>query len=50
MKRRDKMIGYRTESFSGNGVRDLREVVAFEVQELCNSDIPLYLYEKYRRL
>ena len=44
------MIGYRTEDFSGSGVRDLREVIAFEIDELGNSDIPLYMFENYNIL
>lgn len=43
-------IGYRTESFSGSGIRDLEEVIGFEMQELRNNDIPLYLLENYKLL
>lgn len=32
-----KAVGYRTESFSGSGVRKLREVLYFEVFELNNT-------------
>lgn len=37
------MIKYRTESFSGQGVRDAIEVMSYEVYELGNSDILLTL-------
>lgn len=39
--------GYRTESFSGSGVRNLEDVVRFEIMELCNDDIIDYMQESY---
>ena len=37
------MLRYRTETFSGIGSRDAAEVMAFEMFELGNTDIPEYL-------
>jgi predicted RNase H-like HicB family nuclease len=34
------MIGYRNESLYGSGIRDLKDVIEFEIVELCNTDIP----------
>lgn len=40
-------IGYRDENYSGSGVTSLREVITFEMTELCNTDIPETLKEIY---
>lgn len=32
-------VGFRTENFSGSGVRNLEDVVYFEIRELKNTDI-----------
>lgn len=40
-------VGWRTENFSGEGIRDIQRVVDFETLELLNVDIPetmLHLY------
>lgn len=39
--------GFRTESFSGSGVRDPMEVIEFEIKELCNTDIVEFVQEEY---
>lgn len=36
-------IGFRTESYSGSLVRDLSEIIMFEMAELRNDDIPVYV-------
>ena len=38
--------GYRNESYSGSGVRDLMDVIYFEIEELDNMDI-LYTMSKF---
>lgn len=39
--------GYRNESYSGSGVRDLEEVLYHEISALGNTDIMIYMNEKY---
>lgn len=39
--------GYRTESFSGSNVRNIRNVINYEVVELNNMDIIDYVRETY---
>ena len=41
-------LGYRTEEFSGSGVRDLHQIILFEVCELGNVDILLHILHKYK--
>ena len=38
---------YRTENYSGAGVRDLSEIISYEMTELRNRDIPEYILENY---
>lgn len=38
---------YRTESYSGSGVRDIRDVINYEMAELQNTDIPQYVLGHY---
>lgn len=38
---------YRTESYSGSGVRDIRDVIEYEMAELRNADIPRYVLGRY---
>lgn len=38
---------YRTESFSGSGVRNLRDIIEYEMSTLFNTDIPRYVLESY---
>ena len=38
---------YRTESFSGSGVHDLRDIIEYEMSALFNTDIPRYVLESY---
>lgn len=38
---------YRTEEYSGSGVRDIMEIIENEVCELGNADIPKYMLEHY---
>ena len=38
---------YRTESYSGSGVRDIRDVIEYEMSELRNTDIPSYVLVHY---
>ena len=38
---------YRTESCSGSGVRDVIDVIHYEMAELQNTDIPVYVLEHY---
>lgn len=40
-------VGYRTESYSGSGVRDIAEIIEFEMSVLCNKDIPEYVLKHY---
>ena len=40
-------IGFRTESFSGSGVRNAMDVVRFEITELLNEDIMLTMQKLY---
>lgn len=37
---KESMVGYRNETAYGSGVRDLRDVIEFEIVELNNIDIP----------
>lgn len=50
----DKMIdenkGYRTETFSGSGVKDLKDILYYEITELGNTDILDYMKKNYRIL
>lgn len=39
--------GYRNESFSGSGVRNLMDVIYFEIEELENMDIPYTMNKFY---
>ncbi len=39
--------GYRTETFSGSGVRNLEEILRFEISSLGNLDVLDYLKENY---
>lgn len=39
--------GYRTESYSGSGVRDIAEIIEFEMSVLRNKDIPEYVLKHY---
>lgn len=43
----DEGHGYRSENTYGSGVRDLREIIMYEVLELGNSDIVDYCSEIY---
>ena len=43
---RDK-IGYRNESLYGSKVRDIREIIEFEIAELGNTDIPYTLLDTF---
>ena len=38
---------YRTESFSGSGVRDVIDVIHYEIADLGNTDIPIYVLKNY---
>lgn len=38
---------YRTEAYSGSGVRDIMEIIRFEVDELGNVDIPNFILNHY---
>lgn len=38
---------YRTEQFSGSGVRDLKELLTFEIYELGNADFLSYAFEHF---
>ena len=38
---------YRTESYSGSRVRDLRDIIEYEMSALFNTDIPRYVLESY---
>jgi len=40
-------ILFRTESYSGSGVRDIQDVIEYEMSELRNKDIPRYVLEHY---
>lgn len=40
-------LGFRTENFSGSGIRNLEDVIYFEIQELCNTDILDTMNELY---
>lgn len=40
--------GYRSEIPYGSGVRNLKELIAFEISELGNSDIVLFFNEVYK--
>lgn len=42
-----KRVGYRYEAFRGSGVRDLKEILLFETQELQNLDVFYYVKENY---
>lgn len=39
--------GYRTESYSGSGVRNLKEILRYEIVILGNTDILAYLRDNY---
>ena len=39
---------YRTESAFGSGIRDLRDVIQFEIEELQNTDIPDTLLDNFK--
>lgn len=39
--------GYRNESCYGSGIRDLYEIIEFEMDELENEDIPDYIKKNY---
>lgn len=43
----EKKVLYRTENFSGSGVRDAVSVLTFEVCDLTNTDILAYCLEHY---
>ena len=36
---------FRTESYSGDGIRSARDIIAFEIGELNNADILATLFE-----
>ncbi len=38
---------FRTENYSGSGQRDLEKIIAFEMEELGNTDIPEYILTHY---
>lgn len=39
--------GYRTESYSGSGIRDVEEILRYEIGELGNTDILAYIRDNY---
>lgn len=43
-------LGFRTESYSGSGVRNLADIIEYEMSELHNKDIPQYVLEQYECL
>lgn len=43
----DEELGYRTETAYGSGVRDLREILDFEIIELGNVDIPATIVKNF---
>lgn len=45
-----KGYGYRTETFSGSKVRNLKDVLYFELYELFNTDIYSYILNHYKHL
>jgi hypothetical protein len=47
MNRSIPAILFRTESYSGSGVRDIQDVIEYEMSELRNKDIPRYVLEHY---
>lgn len=42
------MIMYRLEQLYGSGVRDLQEIIVFEISELGNTDVLIYSLSHYR--
>lgn len=42
--------GFRTENYSGSGVRDLKEILKFEIGQLGNTDILAYMRSNYNCL
>ena len=38
---------YRTESYSGSGVREIADIIEYEMAELRNTDIPEYVLSHY---
>lgn len=40
-------ILFRTESYSGSGVRNIEDIIEYEMSELRNKDIPRYVLEHY---
>ena len=40
-------LGFRTESYSGSGVRKLADIIEYEMSELRNKDIPQYVLKQY---
>lgn len=47
MNRSIPAILFRTESYSGSGVRNIEDVIEYEMSELHNKDIPRYVLEHY---
>lgn len=47
MNRSIPVILFRTESYSGSGVRRIEDVIEYEMSELGNKDIPRYVLEHY---
>lgn len=47
MNRSIPVILFRTESYSGSGVRNIEDVIEYEISELHNKDIPRYVLEHY---
>jgi len=43
----EEQLGYRTETAYGSGVRDLREILDFEIIELGNVDIPATIVKNF---
>lgn len=41
-------ILFRTEQYSGSGIRSLPEIIYYEMYELGNKDIPRYILEHYQ--
>lgn len=38
---------YRTESYSGSGIRNIADIIEYEMSELRNTDIPEYILSHY---
>lgn len=47
MNRSIPAILFRTESYSGSGVRNIEDVIEYKMSELRNKDIPRYVLEHY---